>query len=142
MIGLRGLVIDDDRKSETETKKCVAWNLTGYSLCRRPPLSGRGLCGGCYVVLAHLEMCGSMFAAGGLFFYSSFTYSSRFGRRYCYFGHPKPIIWEAWCLNFIALGAILSAWGHLRESWEQTRGRPEPDDGKHSLSVWSCSWKA
>ena len=29
-------------------------NLKGYALCRRPPLSGRGLCGGGYVVLAHL----------------------------------------------------------------------------------------
>ena len=28
--------------------------LKGYALCRRPPLSGRGLCGGGYVVLAHL----------------------------------------------------------------------------------------
>ena len=28
--------------------------LKGYALCRRPPLLGRGLCGGGYVVLAHL----------------------------------------------------------------------------------------
>ena len=31
-----------------------ATNLKGYALCRRPPLSGRGLRGGGYVVLAHL----------------------------------------------------------------------------------------
>ena len=29
-------------------------NLKGYALCRRPPLSGRGLRGEGYVVLAHL----------------------------------------------------------------------------------------
>ena len=28
--------------------------LKGYALCSRPPLSGRGLCGGGYFVLAHL----------------------------------------------------------------------------------------
>ena len=32
----------------------VMFYLKGYALCRRPPLSGRGLCGGGYVVLAHL----------------------------------------------------------------------------------------
>ena len=34
-----------------------SWNshdLKGYALCRRPPLSGRGLRGGGYVALAHL----------------------------------------------------------------------------------------
>ena len=30
------------------------YNLKGYALCRRPPLFGRALCGGGYVVLAHL----------------------------------------------------------------------------------------
>ena len=32
-------------------------NLKGYALCRRPPLSGRGLCGGGYVVLAGFTGC-------------------------------------------------------------------------------------
>ena len=32
----------------------LAFYLKGYALCRRPPLSGRGLRGGGYVVLAHL----------------------------------------------------------------------------------------
>ena len=34
--------------------RCIQINLKGYALCRRPPLSGRGLRGGGYVALAHL----------------------------------------------------------------------------------------
>ena len=55
-------------------------------------------------------------------FHSIFNYSCFFGYGYCYFGCPKPIIWQACCLHFITLGTILSAWGHPRGPWEQQEG--------------------
>ena len=30
--------------------------------------------------------------------------------------------WQAWCLRSGTLGAILAAWGHLGEPWEQQEG--------------------
>ena len=105
---------------------CVGWggygflkllrNLKGYALCRRPPLSGRGLCGGGYVVLAGFTGCwlfwvlwfpvkcaeASWLLEVGFYCFSS--YSCHFGREFCYFGCPKPIIWYACWLHFTTLG--------------------------------------
>ena len=39
---------------------------------------------------------------------------------------------------FVSLG---TPWGTMGAAG-QTRGGPEPDDGNHSLSDWSCSGKA
>ena len=50
------------------------------------------------------------------------TYSCYFGHGCCYFGCPKPIIWQAWCLHFTTLGTILTAWGHPRGLGEQQEG--------------------
>ena len=55
-------------------------------------------------------------------FYCFSNYSCYFGHEFCYFGCPKPIIWQAWCLHFTTLGTILSAWGHPGGPWEQQEG--------------------
>ena len=50
------------------------------------------------------------------------TYSSYFGHGYCYLGCPKRIIWQACCLHFGTLGAILAAWGQAGGPSEQQEG--------------------
>ena len=52
-------------------------------------------------------------------FYSIFAHSCYLGHGNCVFGYPKAIIWQAWCLHFTILGAILSAWGRPGGLWEQ-----------------------
>ena len=83
-------------------------------LCRRPPLSGRGLCGG--------GCCASSAASLGLLVFGCFKFldfpvkckdagwflevkfhgifsSCHFEHGYCYFGCPKPSILQAMCLH-------------------------------------------
>ena len=61
-------------------------------------------------------------------FYGLPTYSCYFGHGYCYFGGPKPINWQAWCLfyhlgdHFVSLG---TPWGTVGAAG-RTRGGPEP----------------
>ena len=35
----------------------------------------------------------------------------------------QTVIWEAWCLHFGTLGAILTPWGNPGRPWEQQEGR-------------------
>ena len=92
-------------------------NLKGYALCRRPPLSGRGLRGGGYVALAHLPcwvywllvvLRALVFLEASCFlelgFYCFSSCSCYFGHEFCYFGCPKPIIWRP-------VASILPPWG-------------------------------
>ena len=57
-------------------------------------------------------------------FYCFSAYSCHFGREFCYFGCPKPIIWYACWLHFTTLGPFchFSAGGHPRGLWEQQEG--------------------
>ena len=100
----------------------------GYALCRRPPLSREGLCGGGYVVpaqlpclffwllvvLSFLVFLGNAEAEWLLevsfmvFLLTAVTLDMDI----VFFGCPKPIIWQARCFHFSTRGAILAAWGH------------------------------
>ena len=113
----------------------------GYALCRRPPLWGRALCGGGYVVLAHPPCwvhcllvvlsrfgfpvkCAETSWLHESSFHCFFTYSCCFGHRYCYcyLGCPEPIIRHPVCLHFTNLGANLSSWGHPGDHGSSRKG--------------------
>ena len=98
----------------------IRLNLTGYVLCRRPPLSGRGLCGGGCVVLAEVPCWILVFRRFEFFgltvkcveagshlevgCHSIFMCSCYFGHGYYYFGVQN--------LSFGRPGASISApWG-------------------------------
>ena len=111
--------------------------IKGYALCRRPPRSGRGLCGGGgYVVLAGFTGCwlfwvlwfpvkcaeASWLLEVGFYCFSS--YSCYFGHEFCYFGRPKPIIWSP-------VASILLPWGPFCQLGD-TLG----DHGSSSKDTW------
>ena len=98
--------------------------LKGYALCRRPPLSGRGLRGGGYVALAHLPcwVYWLLVVLSVLVFLWSVWKQGGFWRRILLFWLSKTYHLEACCLHFPTLGTILSAWGHPGGPWEQQEG--------------------
>ena len=48
------MVVEGDKIREIIESRKLLGHLKGYALCRRARLSGRGLCGGGYAVLAQL----------------------------------------------------------------------------------------
>ena len=98
--------------------------LKGYALCRRPPLSGRGLRGGGYVALAQLPcwVYWLLVVLSVLVFLWSVWKQGGFWRRILLFWLSKTYHLEACCLHFPTLGTILSAWGHPGGPWGQQEG--------------------
>ena len=103
------------RKNLQQIARSRKHYLKGYALCRRPPLLGRGLCGGGYLVLAGFTGCWLFWVLWfpvkcaetswllEVGFYCLSSYSCHFGREFSYFGCPKPIIWYVCWLHFTTL---------------------------------------
>ena len=51
-----------------------------------------------------------------------FRHNCKFGDGFCHFWRPKPITWQAWCLNFGTLGDHFGTLGHRGGPWEQQEG--------------------
>ena len=58
------------------------------------------------------------------------------GHDICYFGCPKPIIWQAWCLHFSPWGPFCQL-EDIRGGHGRSHGGPEPDF-RLFLMIWGA----
>ena len=81
---------------------------------------------GCFECFGFPVKCAEASCFLEVVFYGLSTCVCYLGQEFYYFGCPKPIIWQAWCLHFATLEPFCQL-GEIQGDHGRTHGGPEPD---------------